>query len=123
MGLISFGNTATVEINLDDHDDVFALVSDISKVSWKNENSNTPDALREAKNEFLRVLRSVRRVALLITDGEANASPGELKVNAEALRGDGVEVLAIGVGLGANFIEAEVIAGSFSRVYIRQSPG
>ena len=112
VGLISFGNLATVEINLDDHDDMASLLIDIGKVNWKDQWTNTPDALREARAEFLRSPRSVQKVALLITDGEANVSPEKLQFNAEDLTGEGVDVLVMAVGLDANFPEAEVIAGT-----------
>merc|ERR1712226_759419 len=116
VGLISYGNRAYTEIALGELNDKNALLSAIGTVEWKDEWTNTPDALGEAKNEFIRASRSSTKIGLLITDGEANVNPRKLTEKAEDLRGEAVDVYVMGVGPNVDYEEAMTIAGSFLQV-------
>ena len=126
--VVTFASTAKTPATLQrDHAKTAALIAALS-IAPEEENgyTNTVAALRAAQTELTseRHSEDARRVLVLLTDGLPTAKGDtviiveETKSAAIALKNEGVEVYAIGIGKNVNFEFISAIASSDKTAFI-----
>ncbi len=120
FAVVSYGNEGTLELGLAECQDDECVKSAVASIHWKDQWTNTPDGLRVMREEVYGPGRGsredARKVAVLITDGEANINAEQTIPEADRAREAGIELFVIGVGLTVNWEEAEGIAGDSANV-------
>lgn len=104
IGIVTFGNKAYPQFQLNTYETKDEILSAIDDVEWKNENTNTSGAIRYMCDVAYTVANGdrpeSRNIAFIMTDGKSSVDyEGEQTIpNARAAREKGVSIFAIGVG-------------------------
>lgn len=114
VGVITYGNTATVDIPLERYPYVDGLVDAILRLPWKNQWTNTSGAILAMRSQLL-VNRDPRRnnvpkIGIVITDSLSNIDSHLTVPEANVARQQGIEMYAIGVTSQASVQEVNGIA-------------
>ena len=113
IAVITYSDTAVVNINLDDHVDKVALQAQINGLPYVGRGTNTYDGLLKMNDEVFIGAGSAdrKRLAILITDGKGTINSGNLtKQLADQVKARGIEVVAIGVTKKVNLEELQDVA-------------
>ena len=119
VGAIVFSNTANISFQLNSFTDRSAVVEAIREIVYFGDYTNTADALRTLRLDVLtteagarpRIL-AIPRVAIVVTDGRSNVNRSRTIPEAEAVRGAGITVFAVGIGNRINMDELNAMASS-----------
>lgn len=123
VSVISFSSQTIIDFDLDDHGTLASLKNAVDHIQYQGANTNTADALDQARTVVLDPGRGdradVKNIVIVVTDGESNVNPGDTVPNADLLRGHtnlGVDIFVIPVGDKTDLQEIEGIAGSADNV-------
>ncbi|KAK2188835.1 hypothetical protein NP493_122g04028 [Ridgeia piscesae] len=120
IAVVSFGNKATLHFGLDSHASLKSTEAAIDQIRWKDQWTNTGDALRVMKDQVFKKEHGDRsnapNVAVLITDGPSNKDSWQTVPAAEAARNAGINIFVIGVGSDIDPMEMKDISGSKDRL-------
>ena len=101
IGVVSFSNTAQLEFSLNQYDTKEQIKDAVRRIPYYNAWTNTADALIVARTECFRPLSGDRpqakNIAIVITDGFPTLNVYAVDREAEALRAQGVTMLAVGI--------------------------
>ena len=126
VGVITFGNEATIEIGLNDWFEVHGLLRTIDNVRWKDEWTNTSGAMRMMRERMLSPQHGSRpdapRIGILVTDGESNKDKYRTIPEANNVHRAGIKMFAVGVGPHVDMNELEAIASDPLRTYLIHTP-
>ena len=129
VGLATFASSATMPIAMNAHFDPFTLEQDILATPYMTGVTRLSMGLDLVRTQMLDVAngirgpeRGVRRVLVVLTDGEANAG-FEPDGRDELLRDEGVEIFVVGITESVNITKLEAMASepaSSHTFYIEQ---
>ena len=120
VSVVSFGNEATLHFGLADHATLEETQAAVEAVPWKDQWTNTAEALRVMTNEVFQPNNGDREdapnVCIVITDGPSNKDRERTVTDAVAARDAGIAIFAVGVGAEVDQEELVAITGSSDRV-------
>ena len=120
VSVVSFGNEATLHFGLADHATLEETQAAVEAVPWKDQWTNTAEALRVMTNEVFQPDNGDRsdapNVCIVITDGPSNKDRERTVTDAVAARDAGIAIFAVGVGAEVDQEELVAITGSSDRV-------
>ncbi|KAK2170566.1 hypothetical protein LSH36_2g14112 [Paralvinella palmiformis] len=124
IGVVSFGNRATVNIRLDQFGDVSAFEKAVHNIPYKDQNTNTASGLRALRTKLFTEINGDRprvpNVAVVLTDGKSTWEANNTIPEATLLKEDGVKIFSIGIGSDINVDELNAIASNPTRPYVYQ---
>ena len=119
VGAIVFSNSASISFQLDSFTNRSAVVQAIRQIVFFGDFTNTADALRTLRLDVLTTeagarpqMSAIPRVAIVVTDGGSNMNRYRTIPEAEAVRGAGIIVFAVGIGSLINMTELNAMASS-----------
>ena len=119
VGAIVFSNIANIPFQLNSFTDRSAVVQAIRQIVFFGLYTNTADALRTLRLDVLTTeagarpqMSAIPRVAIVVTDGGSNINSSRTIPEAEAVRGAGITVFAVGIGNRINMAELNAMASS-----------
>ena len=119
IGIISFGNKATLDIRFSDYVDISSFINGIDRIPWKDQYTNTSGALYIMRRKLFNYVSGDRPdvpdFGILITDGEANLDSHLTMVEADLAIRQGIKTMVIGIGNKINVLEANGIAMGSAR--------
>lgn len=117
---MSFSDRVYKEFKLNQYPTKNGVISGISKIRYHTGNTNTHLALNQVANDSFSLSNGGRQdaaqIVIFLTDGQSTFPPKTLTA-AENLHKAGPEVIAIGVGSGANTNELNQIATDSYHVF------
>ena len=120
VSVISFGNEATLHFGLSDHATLEETQAAVEAVPWKDQWTNTAEAMRVMTGEVFQPTNGDRsdapNVCIVITDGPSNKDRERTVPDAAAAREAGISIFAVGVGPEVDQTELVAITGSSDRV-------
>lgn len=103
VGAIIYSNEDYLQFNLNEHQDKLSLFRAIDNIPYRYGGAYTASALYTMRTKMFRPNRGDRRdvqnVAILITDGASTIRPRRTMAEARRIKGAGIHIYAIGVGL------------------------
>ncbi|MGB0383557.1 MAG: VWA domain-containing protein [Ardenticatenaceae bacterium] len=122
VGVASFASTARLDTPL--AADATAATSAINALSARG-GTNIEDGLIVAARELTGANHIMNNAPLIIilSDGHHNgSSPGELQATADSIKSQGIRIISIGLGSGANAGQLQDIASSATDYYFAPTP-
>ena len=114
VGLITYSNNDTIQFHLDDIWNKQNMLKELEQLRYTPGNTNTAAALRTMREIMFSRQKGdrprVRNVAIVMTDGVSNIQQRRTIPEANAARSQGIEIYAIGIGLGDDVQELGGIA-------------
>lgn len=118
VGVVTYGNRAEVNFDLKTYTEKNELLDAVSRIRWKDEETNTSGAIWTMREKMFTVEGGDRSAApnlgIVITDGESNRDHGNTIPYAEDAKRAGITMFAIGIGDNVNDTELSGIASNNS---------
>lgn len=120
FSVLSFSDQVYKEFKLNQYSTKTSVISAISKIKFHTGTTNTHLALNQVTNDSFSIANGGRQdaaqIVIFLTDGQSTYPPQTLQA-AKNLHKAGPEVIAIGVGSGANTNELTQIATDNNHVF------
>ena len=114
VGIVSFGNDATLHVQLNDFDNINDLTAAIDRIPWKDQWTNTSGGIWVTRTRLFSPINGDRPDApnygILVTDGESNKDPRLTLPEADTALREGIRLMVVGIGSNVNQIELKGIA-------------
>lgn len=114
VGAVEFSEVARLAFYMNRYGDKASLESAVEELTLNGGETNIASALRLARTQVLSPQNGarlgVRRVVVLITDGEANREIGSTFAEADLLKNSNAEIFVIGISDRVNEVELRQIA-------------
>lgn len=104
VGVVTFGSRADVSMTLDEHTEQFELNEAIDKIPHIGGSTRIDLALKEVRDNMFKAENGargddVKKLVVLVTDGEQSGEGGESPATiAKSIRDGGIPIITIGVG-------------------------
>ena len=115
VGVIIFSNDAQVVFNLSTYQNQAQMLSAISSIPYIGGGTNTAAALRQLIDEGFTEgggarldLKTVLRVAIVMTDGKSNVNPSDTPIAAKRVHDFRPSILVYAVGVTSSVNQAEL---------------
>lgn len=121
VGYIYYASDVRVAATLlENEQDKQRLINQIRNIPYLNGMTATGDALEKARFLFNQVFRSdvPPKIAVLFTDGQSNYGSVDVKVAADRLKADKVDIFVVGIGPSLNMQEIQYIASDNSYIMV-----
>lgn len=119
VGVVIFGNHATIQFHLNSYDTKQDVLNAIDRLPWKDQKTNTAAGLKAMTREmFVREKGdrgSVPNVGILIADGKSNEDTGSTIPLAREAKTMGITMISLGIGSEVDFNELNKIASESAK--------
>lgn len=116
VGVVTFGNEATINFNLNSYNTTQQVVDAVNKIPFKDENTNTSGALYVMRTVMFTPKNgdraNVRNMGIVVTDGMSTYDHDKTIPYAMDAKRAGIVLVVIGVGSEVNQTELEGIAST-----------
>lgn len=120
IGVVTFSDSPNMEIALNQYSDKSSLLSAIQMVGYLQGSTNTDAALQFVREQMFTASSGMRDDAkhyvIVLTDG-ASADTIATKAQADMLKQEGVDIIAVGVGENVNTEELNDMASGSNHVF------
>jgi len=118
IGVVLFGNDASVAIDLDQYNNANALVNALDDLEYLDENTNTAAGIRMARNELFSTARgdraNVQNVMIILTDGYPTREVNQTIPESQAAYNQQIQIFTIGVGNDIDMTQLYMLAFNHS---------
>ena len=114
VGLITFGDEATVRFHLNTYATKEDVLQAIDNLPWTRGRTNTADAIHKVRTEMFTSSNGDRfdppNMAVIITDGQSNVNEEDTLPEAMEARLEGIHMMAVAVGTSQTSLEIKGLA-------------
>ncbi|CAH1783538.1 unnamed protein product [Owenia fusiformis] len=125
VGMITFNDMASIEFNLNDYDTKNTLIAAVQQIQYSNGATHTWHALNTVRTTMFTSENGDRadfpNIVVVLTDGVSTVQKEKTVPEALLLRQDGVSIVTVAIGNGADDTELLQMASDTSLLFEAQS--
>ena len=104
VGIVTFGNAAYVQFQLNTYNNTDDVISAVQRMEWRNENTNTSGGLRAMHRDMFTAKNGDRpeapNIAIVITDGVSTFDSDLTIPEATKAKQKNIKVISVGISEG-----------------------